>query len=66
MNTESLLEELTAQLVQLRNAAPPPLRRIRAQVGQTLRLFSVAAIHLKGRKELLPVSRNQVHLFRQM
>jgi DNA-binding LytR/AlgR family response regulator len=25
-----------------------------------------AEIHLKGRKEVLPVSRNHLHLFRQM
>lgn len=134
VNTEALLEELTAQLA-ARNNTPQPLRWIRAQVGQTLRLVNVdeidyvradakytvvawrgesgqpaeatvrialkelleqldpnhfaqvhrsvivnlrsisyvkrhdnetAEIHLKGRKETLPVSRNYVHLFRQM
>ena len=38
-NTELLLRELTAQLE--RQAAPQPLRWIRAQVGQTLRLIPV-------------------------
>ena len=135
MNTEALLEELTAQLAQLQSAALPAyLRWIHAQTGQTLRLIPVddvdyfrsdakytvvawreagearesvvrtalrelvaqldpgqfaqvhrsivvnlraishirrhdnetAEIHLKGRKELLPVSRNYLHLFRQM
>lgn len=135
VNTEALLQQLTAQLAALqRAAAPAPLRWIRAQVGQTLRLISVdeidyvrsdakytviawrndgqpaeavvrmalkelvaqldpeqfaqvhrsvvvnlravshvrrhdnetAEIHLKGRKETLPVSRNYLHLFRQM
>jgi DNA-binding LytR/AlgR family response regulator len=136
VNTEALLQELTAQLAQMKGAAEPePLRWIRAQVGQTLRLISVddidyvrsdakytivawrgeggqpaeavirialkdliaqldpgqfaqvhrsivvnlraishvrrrdhetAEIHLKGRKEVLPVSRHYVHLFRQM
>ncbi|MFA6958420.1 MAG: LytTR family DNA-binding domain-containing protein [Thermoanaerobaculia bacterium] len=136
VNSEALLQQLAAQLAELQgNAAPAPLRWIRAQVGQTLRLISVdevdyiradakytlvawrgqggeggeavvritlkdllaqldpdhfaqvhrsivvnlrsishvtrrdnetAEIHLKGRKEVLPVSRNYVHLFRQM
>ena len=136
VNSEALLQQLAAQLAQLQSAAAPePLRWIRAQVGQTLRLISVddvdyvradakytvvawraeggqpaeavvriplkelaaqldpaqfaqvhrsiivnlhaishvrrrdnetAEIHLKGRKEVLPVSRNYVHLFRQM
>ena len=136
VNTEALLQQLTAQIEALRGGAPPaPLRWIRAQVGQTLRLISVdeidyvrsdakytviawrgeggepaeatvrtplkeliaqldanqfaqvhrsivvnlraihhvrrrdnetAEIHLKGRKEVLPVSRNYIHLFRQM
>jgi len=134
VNTEALLEQLTAQLARLQNAQAP-LRWIRAQTGQTVRLISVddidyirsdakytviawrndqgqpaeavvrvairelcaqldpaqflqvhrsvvvniraishvkrhdnetAEIHLKGRKEVLPVSRNYVHLFRQM
>jgi DNA-binding LytR/AlgR family response regulator len=132
-NTEALLQQLAAQLQ--RGAAPAPLRWIRAQVGQTLRLIPVddidylrsdtkytvvawrgdagqpgealvriplkelvaqldaeqfaqvhrsvvvnlraishvtrgdnetAGIHLKGRKEVLPVSRSYLHLFRQM
>jgi len=136
VNTEALLQQLTAHLAELQSgAAPAPLRWIRAQVGQTLRLISVdevdyvrsdakytliawrgeagepaeavvrialkdlvaqldpgqfaqvhrsivvnlrsishvrrrdnetAEIHLKGRKEVLPVSRNYLHLFRQM
>ena len=132
-NTEALLLQLAAQLQ--RGAAPAPLRWIRAQVGQTLRLIAVdeidflrseakytlvawrgdggqtaealvrialkdmlaqldpsqfaqvhrsvvvnlraishvkrgdnetATIHLKGRPEILPVSRNYTHLFHQM
>jgi DNA-binding LytR/AlgR family response regulator len=136
VNTEALLEQLTAQLAELRNAAAPaPLRWIRAQVGQTVRLIAVdeidyvrsdakytligwrgeggepaeavvrmalkelaaqldsnqfaqvhrsvvvnlrsikhvrrldhetAEIHLKGRAEVLPVSRQYIHLFKQM
>ena len=136
LNTEALLQQLAAQLVQLQSgAAPAPLRWIRAQVGQTLRMIPVddidylrsdtkytriswrgdggvpgealvrialkelvaqldpaqfaqvhrsvvvnlraishvtrsdnetADIHLKGRKEVLPVSRSYLHLFRQM
>ena len=136
VNTEELLRQLTAQLAAMQgNAAPAPLRWIRAQTGQTVRLISVddvdyvradakytvvawrgeggqpaeavvraplkelvaqldpaqfaqvhrsvvvnlrsishvrrhdnetAEIHLKGRKEVLPVSRNYLHLFRQM
>ena len=135
VNTEPLLEQLATQLAQLQNAAPAPLRWIRAQVGQTVRLIAVddidyvrsdakytviawrgegnqpgeavvrtplkelvpqldpnqfvqvhrsvvvnlraishvrrldnetAEVHLKGRKEVLPVSRSYVHLFRQM
>jgi DNA-binding LytR/AlgR family response regulator len=133
LNTEALLQQLAAQLQ--RGATPAPLRWIRAQVGQTLRLIPVdeidylrsdtkytliawrgdagqpgealvrialkelvaqldpeqfaqvhrsvvvnlraishvtrgdnetADIHLKGRKEVLPVSRSYLHLFRQM
>jgi DNA-binding LytR/AlgR family response regulator len=133
LNTEVLLQQLAAQLQ--RGAAPAPLRWIRAQVGQTLRLIAVddidylrsdtkytliawrgdagqpgealvriplkelvaqldasqfaqvhrsvvvnlravshltrgdnetASIHLKGRKDVLPVSRSYLHLFRQM
>jgi DNA-binding LytR/AlgR family response regulator len=141
INTEQLLQELTAQLAQL--AKPQggrkaePLRWIRAQAGKTVRLIAIddvdylrsdakytlvawrdggkaaealvrtplkelldqlghldgeqfaqvhrsvvvnlravshvrrhdnetAEIHLKGRDEVLPVSRNYVHLFRQM
>jgi len=132
VNTEALLQQLTAQLATLQTS---PLRWIRAQSGQTLRLIPVddvdylrsdakytlvawrdeaghpaeavvriplkeilaqldpeqfaqvhrsvvvnlraishvrrhdnetAEIHLKGRKEVLPVSRNYVHVFRQM
>ena len=136
LNTEAVLQQLAAQLDQLKSgAAPGPLRWIRAQVGQTLRLIAVddidylrsdakytlvawrddadrpeealvrtalrelvaqldptqfaqvhrsvvvnlraishvtrgdgetADIHLKGRKEVLPVSRSYLHLFRQM
>ena len=134
-NTEQLLRELAEQLAQFQGGSPAPLRWIRAQVGQTLRLIAVdeidylradtkytrvawrgnagehgealiriplkeliaqldpeqfaqvhrsvvvnlraishvtrsdnetAAIHLKGREEILPVSRNYLHLFRQM
>jgi len=42
LNTESLLRELAAQLQ--RGSAPAPLRWIRAQVGQTLRLIPVDEI----------------------
>lgn len=133
VNTEALLQQLAAQLAQ---PAPvvAPLRWIRAQAGQTVRLIAVddidyvrsdakytivawrndgqpaeavvrtalkdlldqldpdlfkqvhrsvivnlraishvrrqenetAEIHLKGRTEVLPVSRNYLHLFRQM
>lgn len=132
-DVEALLRQLTAQLQ--RGGAPTPLRWIRAQVGQTVRLIAVddidylradtkqtlvawrgdtgqpadalvslslkelvsqldpaqfaqvhrsvvvnlraishvkrgdnetAEIHLKGRKEVLPVSRSYLHLFRQM
>jgi DNA-binding LytR/AlgR family response regulator len=132
-NTDALLEQLAARLQ--RESAPAPLRWLRAQVGQTLRLIPVddidylrsdtkytmvawrgdagqpaealvrlplkelvaqldagqfaqvhrsvvvnlraiahvtrgdnetADIHLKGRKEVLPVSRSYLHLFRQM
>lgn len=132
-NTEALLQQLAMQLQ--RGATAAPLRWIRAQVGQTLRLIPVddidylrsdakytliawrgdagqngealirtplkelvaridpaqfaqvhrsvvvnlraishvvradnetAVIHLKGRKEVLPVSRSHLHLFRQM
>jgi DNA-binding LytR/AlgR family response regulator len=136
VNTEALLQQLTTQLAQLHGTAgPAPLRWIRAQVGQNLRLIAVddvdylrsdakytmvawrddaaqprvavvrtplkelltqldpeqfvqvhrsvavnlravshikrhdnetAEVHLKGRKEVLPVSRSYVHLFRQM
>ncbi len=135
-NTEALLQQLTDQLTRLQGGAEPaPLRWIRAQVGQTLRLISVddidylrsdtkytliawrndsggpgealvrmplkelaaqlepgqfaqvhrsavvnlraishvkrgdnetADIHLKGRTEVLPVSRSFLHLFKQM
>jgi DNA-binding LytR/AlgR family response regulator len=135
-NTEALLQQLTEQLARLQNrSGTEPLRWIRAQVGQTLRLIAVddidylrsdtkytriawrdddgrpaealvrtplrelaarldpgqfaqvhrsaivnlhaisqvrrgenetADIHLKGRDEVLPVSRNFLHLFKQM
>ena len=133
LNTEELLQQLTAKLQQ--NITPAPLRWIRATVGQSLRLIAVdeidflrsdekytliawrgdegkpgealirtplkelvaqldpsqfaqvhrsvvvnlraisqvkrglnetADIHLKGRDEVLPVSRSYLHLFRQM
>lgn len=41
-NTEALLQQLAAQLQ--REAAPAPLRWLRAQVGQTLRLIAVDEI----------------------
>jgi DNA-binding LytR/AlgR family response regulator len=132
-NTEALLRELT-ELIEQRTA-PSPLRWIRAQIGQTLRLIptdqidylradskytlvawrddagqpgealigitlkelvaqldperfaqihrsivvnlrkishvirgdnETAGVHLKGRTEVLPVSRSYLHLFRQM
>ena len=137
LNSEALLQQLAAQLEQLRSGATAPahLRWIRAQVGQTLRLIPVdeidylrsdmkytliawrgdagqpgealvsmtlkelamqldpeqfaqvhrsvvvnlraishvtrgdnetAGIHLRGRKEVLPVSRSYLHLFRLM
>lgn len=135
-NTEALLQQLTDQLARLQDrSGTEPLRWIRAQVGQTLRLIAVddidylrsdtkytriawrgddggpaealvrtplrelaarldpgqfaqvhrsaivnlhaishvrrgenetADIHLKGREEVLPVSRNFLHLFKQM
>jgi DNA-binding LytR/AlgR family response regulator len=134
-HTEALLQQLTAQLAGLQSGAAAPLRWIRAQVGETLRLIPVedvdylrsdekytlvawrgddgkpgealvrlalkdlvaqldpaqfaqvhrsvvvnlraishvtrgenetADIHLKGRTEVLPVSRSYLHLFRQM
>jgi DNA-binding LytR/AlgR family response regulator len=133
INTDALLQQLATQLANLQPASP--LRWIRAQSGQTLRLIPVddvdylrsdakytlvawrdeagqpaeavvrialkellaqldpdqfaqvhrsvvvnlraishvrrhdnetAEIHLKGRKEVLPVSRSYMHLFRQM
>jgi DNA-binding LytR/AlgR family response regulator len=136
LNTDELLPLLAAQLQRAAvPAPPPPLRWIRAQVGQTLRMIAVddidylrsdtkytliawraeagqpcealirmalkelvarldpaefqqvhrsvvvnlraishvtrsdnerADIHLKGRKEVLPVSRSYLHLFREM
>jgi len=135
INTEPLLQQLTAQLARLqRGVGREPLRWIRAQSGKTLRLIATddvdylrsdakytlvawrdgarpaeaivrtplkellerldatrfaqvhrsvvvnlraishvtrhdnetAEIHLKGRSEVLPVSRHYVHLFRQM
>jgi DNA-binding LytR/AlgR family response regulator len=137
LNTEALLQQLSAQLAQIKggSAVPAPLRWLRAQVGQTLRMIAVeeidylrsdtkytliawrgdggqpgealvrlplrelvaqldpeqfaqvhrsvvvnlraishvtrgdnetADIHLRGRREVLPVSRSYLHLFRQM
>jgi DNA-binding LytR/AlgR family response regulator len=135
LNTDALLEQLAAQLAQAQGVAAAPLRWLRAQVGDTLRLIPVddidylrsdtkytriawrgdagqpaealvrialkelfaqldpeqfvqvhrsvvvnlravshvtrgenetADIHLKGRKEVLPVSRSYLHQFRQM
>ena len=135
INTEQLLEQLSAQLEKLRSGEKGELLQwIRAQTGKTLRLIAIddvdylrsdakytlvawrdrgkpaeavvrtplkeliegldqeqfaqvhrsvvvnlrsishvirhdnetAEIHLKGRQEVLPVSRNYVHLFRQM
>ena len=136
LNTEALLQQPAAQLARMQGgAAAAPLRWIRAQVGQTLRLIPVedvdylrsdtkytrvawrgdagqpgeavvriplkelvaqldpaqfaqvhrsvvvnlraishvtrgdnetADIHLRGRKDVLPVSRSYLHLFRQM
>lgn len=135
LNTEALLQELAAQLQHRTRPAAAPLRWIRAQVGQTLRLIAVddidylrsdakytliawrgdggqpaealvrtplkdlvaqlddaqfaqvhrsvvvslkaishvtrgdhetASIHLKHRREVLPVSRSYLHLFQQM
>lgn len=136
LNTEALLQQLSMHLQQgTTSASPPPLRWIRAQVGQALRLIAVdeidylrsdakytrvawrgdagqagealigtalkelmvqldpaqfaqvhrsvvvnlraishvvrgdhetASIHLKGRDEVLPVSRSYLHLFRTM
>jgi DNA-binding LytR/AlgR family response regulator len=135
-NTEALLQQLTEQLARLQGpAGAEPLRWIRAQVGQTVRLIAAddivylrsdtkytliawrgddgkpaealvrtplrelaarldpaqfaqvhrsvivnlraidhvrrgdnetADIHLKGRPEVLPVSRNYLHIFKQM
>jgi DNA-binding LytR/AlgR family response regulator len=136
VNTEALLQQLAEQLARMQHgSAATPLRWIRAQAGQTLRLIAVdevdylrsdakytvvawrgeagqpaeavvrvtlkdllaqldpaqfvqvhrsvvvnlraishvrrrdnetAEIHLKGRKDVLPVSRSYAHLFRQM
>ena len=134
INTEQLLQQLTAQLAKLQTGEHTPLRWIRAQAGRTVRLIAIdevdylrsdakytlvawrdggkpadavvrtplkdlleqldagqfaqvhrsvvvnlraishvkrhdnetAEIHLKGRGEVLPVSRNYLHLFRQM
>jgi DNA-binding LytR/AlgR family response regulator len=134
INTEQLLQQLTAQLAKLQAGEREPLRWIRAQAGRTVRLIAIddvdylrsdakytlvawrdggkpaeavvrtplkdlleqldagqfaqvhrsvvvnlraisqvkrhdnetAEIHLKGRGEVLPVSRNYLHLFRQM
>jgi DNA-binding LytR/AlgR family response regulator len=135
INTEQLLQQLSGQLAQLRSGGrSEPLRWIRAQAGNTVRLIAIddvdyfrsdakytlvawrdggqpaeavvrtplkdligqldseqfaqvhrsvvvnlrairhikrhdnetAEIHLKGRGDVLPVSRNYVHVFRQM
>jgi DNA-binding LytR/AlgR family response regulator len=135
INSDDLIHRLEEQLGRLQAAAPGPLRWVRAQAGQSLRLIAVediaylrsdakytrvawrgesgepleafvrmplkdllaeldgeqfvqvhravvvnlravdhvrrrdnetAEIHLKGRKEVLPVSRGYLHLFRQM
>lgn len=135
INTEQLLQQLSAQLAQLQGGRKgEPLRWIRAQTGKTVRLIAIddldylrsdakytlvawrdggkpaeavvrmplrellqqldaehfaqvhrsavvnlraisyvkrhdnetAEVHLKGREEVLPVSRNYLHLFRQM
>jgi DNA-binding LytR/AlgR family response regulator len=134
VNTEQLLQELSAQLARLRGGGKAPLRWIRVQSGKTVRLVAAddvdylrsdakytvvawrdgekpveavvrvplrdlleqldpeqfaqvhrsvvvnlrairhvtrhenetAEIHLKGRGDVLPVSRGYVHLFRQM
>jgi DNA-binding LytR/AlgR family response regulator len=136
LNTEMLLQQLAAQLAKLQgNTGSAPLRWIRAQVGQAVRMIPVddidylrsdtkytlvawrgdagqpgealirlalkdlvaqldpshfaqvhrsvvvnlravshvtrganetADIHVRGRKEVLPVSRNYLHLFREM
>jgi len=135
VNSEALLQQLAAQLQQVAAAPGAPLRWLRVQVGQSLRLIPVdeidflradskytlvawrgddsapaealvtmplkdlvaqldasrfaqvhrsavvnlaaishvvrgdnetATIHLKGRRDLLPVSRSFLHLFRQM
>ena len=135
INTEQLLQQLTAQLAKLRGGGKrEPLRWIRAQAGKTVRLIAIddvdylrsdakytlvawrdggkpaeavvrtplkelleqldaeqfaqvhrsvvvnlraishvkrhdnetAEIHVKGREDVLPVSRNYLHLFRQM
>lgn len=134
INTEPLLEQLSAELAKLRGGTREPLRWITAQAGKIVRLIATedvdylrsdakytvvawrdggkpaeavvrtplkdllaqldteqfaqvhrsvvvnlraishlkrhdnetAEIHLKGRSDLLPVSRNYMHLFRQM
>ena len=62
------LKELTAQL------DPAQFAQVHRSVVVNLRAIShvtrgdneTASIHLKGRKEVLPVSRSYLHLFRQM
>jgi DNA-binding LytR/AlgR family response regulator len=82
INTEQLLQQLSAQLTRLHGGGTgEPLRWIRAQFAQVHRSVVVnlraishikrhdnetAEIHLKGRGDVLPVSRNYAHLFRQM
>jgi len=62
------LKDLVAQL------DPGQFAQVHRSVVVNLRSIShvrrrdneTAEIHLKGRKEVLPVSRNYLHLFRQM
>ena len=61
------LKELAAQLdpaafVQVHRSAVVHLRAI----DHVTRVDETAEVHLKGRKEVLPVSRGYLHLFRQM
>jgi len=61
---KELLEQLDAtQFVQVHRSVVVNLRSIRHVKRQD---NETAEIHLKGRDEVLPVSRNYAHLFRQM
>ena len=73
---EPLLEAL-AQRVRQQSQPAPYLQWIKASVGQSVRFIPVdqliylrsnktADVHLRGRSEVLPVSRSYVHLFRPM